>query len=128
MIVVTSFANAHVVRKGKLGRQRSLHVPCSYYNWREGAFSDLQLFLLFNAAIITAGGVIKHSLLHGELGGDAEPTSNFFQDIYEAGTLLHADVHLHFRSWTDSYPQVSSCLQPFQCGATLQFTLDHGKA
>jgi hypothetical protein len=67
-------------------------VPCSYYNWREGAFSDLQLFLLFNAAIITAGGVIKHNLLHGELDGNAAPASNFFQDIYEAGTHLQHDA------------------------------------
>ena len=68
----------------------------SYYNWREGPWSDLQLFLLFNAAIILAGGLIKHSLLpRGALEGDADhATSNFFQDIYE--------VEIHLASFCKS--------------------------
>jgi len=56
----------------------------SYYNWREGPWSDLQLFLLFNASIILAGGFIKHNLLpRGVLEQDAATNANFFQDIYE---------------------------------------------
>ena len=43
-------------------------------------WSDLQLLLGFNAALILVGGLIKRAVLDSD-----GPSLNFFQDVYQVG-------------------------------------------